>query len=244
MTLAAGWYGKIPSLGDFASRRLPAEFIGTWDRWLQHSMAASRATLGERWLDAYMTSPIWRFALMPQTVDAGAWAGLLMPSIDRVGRHFPLTLALRLAPDGHGDRATMILSSDPWFAALEKIALAALDVGFSADDLERELTRLPFPPGDDSGSGDDQAADALADWWLHPSAVPQAIRLPPGRSALEILTGTAQRILDASSVGKSIWWSVPGDSGTTEVNLFAGLPPQDSFAGLLLGGDWREQPRA
>ena len=99
MALAAGWYGKIPALGDFASRRLSTEFISTWDSWLQHSMAASRATLGERWLDIYLTSPIWRFALMPETVDASAWAGLLMPSVDKVGRHFPLTFALELALD-------------------------------------------------------------------------------------------------------------------------------------------------
>src|SRR5690606_36950533 len=29
-----GFYGKLPSRGDFVSRRLPADFIGQWDAWL------------------------------------------------------------------------------------------------------------------------------------------------------------------------------------------------------------------
>ena len=53
----AGWYGKIPSLGDFASRRLPTEFIKPWDAWLQGSMAASRQILADRWLDLYLDQP-------------------------------------------------------------------------------------------------------------------------------------------------------------------------------------------
>src|SRR5438105_12091900 len=101
-SLIPGWYGKIPSLGDFASRRLPQPFISAWDAWLQHAMAASRADLGQRWLDVYLLSPIWRFALFPDVVGQMGWAGLLMPSVDKVGRHFPLTLA---APLGAGAQA-------------------------------------------------------------------------------------------------------------------------------------------
>ena len=35
---AIGWYGKLPSAGDFLGRRLPPEFQGPWDRWLQHGL--------------------------------------------------------------------------------------------------------------------------------------------------------------------------------------------------------------
>ena len=28
---AAGWYGKLPTLGDFASRRLDNDFVDIWD---------------------------------------------------------------------------------------------------------------------------------------------------------------------------------------------------------------------
>ncbi len=91
-----GWYGKLPHLGDFASRRLPGEFIRTWDVWLQEVLQATRASLGEAWLDCYLTMPIWRFVLLPGLVGPSGWAGVLMPSVDRVGRQFPLTLAVAL----------------------------------------------------------------------------------------------------------------------------------------------------
>jgi type VI secretion system protein ImpM len=96
MTLTPGWYGKIPSLGDFASRRLPSDFIETWDTWLQHSMATSRAALGDRWLDIYLTSPAWRFVCAAGACGPRAVAGLIVPSVDRVGRYFPLTVVVEL----------------------------------------------------------------------------------------------------------------------------------------------------
>jgi type VI secretion system protein ImpM len=91
-----GWYGKLPNLGDFASRRLPDEFIRPWDAWLQEVMLTTRSGLGEAWLDCYLTMPIWRFVLMPGLLGPSGWAGVLMPSVDRVGRQFPLTAAAPL----------------------------------------------------------------------------------------------------------------------------------------------------
>ena len=87
--LAAGCYGKLPSLGDFVSRRLPRSFVQPWDAWLQRALAASRARLGAGWLETYLASPFWRFALAPGLCGPEAWVGVLMPSTDRVGRTFP-----------------------------------------------------------------------------------------------------------------------------------------------------------
>ena len=49
--LIPGWYGKIPSLGDFVSRRLPADFIVLWDNWLQQAIASSQTRLGDNWVE-------------------------------------------------------------------------------------------------------------------------------------------------------------------------------------------------
>src|SRR5664279_3439708 len=85
-----GWYGKLPTLGDFASRRLEADFIEPWDLWLGEGLQGQRESMGDAWLDAYLQSPPWRFLLMPGVLpgfDAGLIvAGVLMPSVDRVGR--------------------------------------------------------------------------------------------------------------------------------------------------------------
>jgi type VI secretion system protein ImpM len=57
-----GFYGKLPSHGDFLRRRVSDGFVSGWDLWLQEGMAAARTALGEGWLDVYLTSPVWRFA--------------------------------------------------------------------------------------------------------------------------------------------------------------------------------------
>lgn len=135
-----GWYGKLPALGDFASRRLPAEFIQPWDEWLQVGIQQARSGLGEAWLDCYLTTPIWRFALLPGLIGPGGWAGVLMPSVDRVGRQFPLTLAAALPSCAAVAHA--VLAGADWFAGLEEAALAMLDVSREPDDLDRALEAL------------------------------------------------------------------------------------------------------
>ena len=95
-TADPGFFGKLPGQGDFVTRRLPSEFLRVWDPWLQTSLTESREALGDGWLDAYLTSPIWQFVLTGGIAGQTPWAGLLMPSVDRVGRYFPLTVARAL----------------------------------------------------------------------------------------------------------------------------------------------------
>ena len=142
---APGWYGKLPSLGDFASRRLAAEFIESWDAWLGAGMAAQREALGEAWLDAYLQGPTWRFVLMPGAVPGlpaqHALAGVLMPSVDRVGRYFPLTVATALArlPQSAAELELLLA----WLHRLEDLALDALQDDWTIDELEQALDQLP-----------------------------------------------------------------------------------------------------
>ena len=137
-----GWYGKLPGLGDFVTRRLPPEFVRPWDAWLQEGLAAAQADLGERWIDCYLTAPIWRFVLLPDVIESCGWAGIMMPSVDRVGRQFPLTVAITLP--SYAAAAEAVFEEAGWFAGLEAEALAALDVTRDADDLERSLGKHPF----------------------------------------------------------------------------------------------------
>src|SRR5258708_37952494 len=60
-SISAGWYGKIPGTGDFITRRMPAAFSDSWDRWLQSAIAGSRDRLASRWRDTFLSMPIWRF---------------------------------------------------------------------------------------------------------------------------------------------------------------------------------------
>src|SRR5574337_277378 len=144
----AGWHGKLPALGDFASRRLDAGFVEPWDAWLSHGLARLRQQPG--WPRAYLASPIWRFLLLPGVLPGAAgescWAGVLMPSVDRVGRYYPLTIALAL-PALPGTRAEVDALWN-WLARLDEAAADALHDDWSIDTLEAELHRLPLPRAD------------------------------------------------------------------------------------------------
>lgn len=111
-----GFYGKLACRGDFVSRSLPQTFIQPWDQWLAAGIQASQQALGEQWLQAYLVSPLWRFALAPGVCGTDAVVGVLMPSIDRVGRYFPLTVAQVLEPGA--SVAGVVGAADDWFEAL------------------------------------------------------------------------------------------------------------------------------
>src|SRR5260370_2664306 len=102
---AIGFCGKLPARGDFVTAGLPRRFAEAWHDWLQPVLAASRRALGEDWLAAWLEAPIWRFALSPGTCGPDSVLGLWMPSVDRVGRHFPLTFA---AVASHSDPVALI----------------------------------------------------------------------------------------------------------------------------------------
>ena len=142
-----GLYGKLPILGDFISRRLPARFVQTWDTWLQEALSISRKQLGAEWLEIYLYSPIWRFILSPGNCGPTAWAGLLMPSVDKVNRYFPLTLAVSI--NEQNAFPSLFVAAANWFDKLEQLALSALEDDVNLDDFDRHLQEqaldIPLP---------------------------------------------------------------------------------------------------
>lgn len=181
----AGWYGKLPALGDFASRRLPDEFIAQWDDWLLQGLGRCRESLGPAWLALYLVAPVQRFALAPGILGGVAWGGLVMSSVDRVGRHFPLTLA---APVGS---MTCALADPGWYDALEACARRVLDLQRTVDDLETDLADLAGqapPPWDEDAT----LAEAGSAWWYRradgsASAPHRYAGLPPPAAFVAVL---------------------------------------------------------
>ncbi len=144
MPTAFGFYGKIPSHGDFLRRGLSPAFIEPWDTWLQQSLLTGRDVLGEGWQDAYFSAPIWRFALPAGVCGPETMMGVLMPSVDRVGRQFPLTLA---TARGDADPWGIFNANDAAYRALENAALAMLDDGAEPAQLEDALGGITVAPG-------------------------------------------------------------------------------------------------
>lgn len=140
-----GWFGKMPAAGDFFARRIPAPFSEAWDRWLQEVLQGSRARLGEAWHEAYLGMPPWRFVLEPGVLTKEGWAGVLVPSVDRVGRWFPLTMAAPLAAASMSTAATLFRARE-WFGRVEALALSAVTPRPDRDAIDAALLREPFRP--------------------------------------------------------------------------------------------------
>ena len=222
----AGWYGKLPALGDFASRRLPPSFIGVWDPWLQRGLAASRATLGERWLEVYLNGPVWRFALLPGLCGETGWLGTMLPSVDRVGRHFPLTLALEVPTAAHVLAA--LTGAADWFAALDQAALACLDIRCLPEHLEARLAALAFPVApEDAGA----AASLLAGWW--PAGTGTALAAPMTGTAADAIRAAALVRMAEGGHGVSLWWREGAAPMAGRLLAFHGLPAERDFLLLL-----------
>lgn len=140
MTGASGYFGKLPDRADFVVGNCPDGFLKIWEPFLMKGLAGSRLDLGSRWEETYMTMPVWRFWLVPGQDDGGlaqAVGGAVMPSVDRVGRKFPLTIAAAAKSTRGHERP-----SDDWFEEVETVLLGALDADQTLQGFQRSVTGL------------------------------------------------------------------------------------------------------
>ena len=146
-----GYHGKIPSRGDFVTRGLPQSFLAPWEDWAEAAMKASRALLEDGWRDAWMVAPVWRFSLAGGVCGPDGVLGLMLPSIDKVGRGFPLTIValfphLRGAPDR--------VMGAAFLDAAEDAARDAIAADLDPDSLAERIGAAPCPGG--GGGSDDE----------------------------------------------------------------------------------------
>jgi len=174
--VVAGLFGKLPARGDFIQLGLPGSFVRPWDAWLQQVMAASQERMGDAWLPAFLEAPVWRFVLPGGMCGAGPVLGLLMPSVDRVGRYYPLTLAAVFSPGAGVPRSD---DAEAWLEACESAGRAALDEDVAPDEVVRRLPQL--------GAGDAAEAPRSSEWWTVGGP-----RVPAMRLALAALPDAVQ----------------------------------------------------
>lgn len=206
---APGFFGKLPSHGDFVGRRLPPAVRDCFDRWVQAGLLQSRIALGEAWLPTWLSSPVWRFVAAPGVCGEQAWAGVIMPSHDRVGRCFPLLLAA--GSDGTPLLRDCLTLHDAWFARLESLALSTLADDFALDTFDAALMAQGGAP----------PANFLADAHAAPAA-----------GIVEALGAGEPPALGA---GRSAWWTEGSLQVAPCLATCRGLPAPMAFAALLNG---------
>ncbi len=225
LTNTVGFFGKLPAHGDFIYRGLPSQFIQVWDQWLQGFVGCSQEQLGESWLDIYLTSPIWRFAFSDGVIDQHQWAGIVLPSVDRVGRYFPFSIVSRVEPS---ENPLDVIGQSAWFDAIEAFALSALDGQLTIDDLLEQLNQ--YETDISAGYVLDNAPRNRT------TAVIQMVDEDQSRQMIfpALLNAALRDNLSSYSV-----WTTKG-SNLVEPCLFycRGLPPLQSVAAML-DGQWR-----
>lgn len=212
-----GWYGKVASLGDFTLRGLPPEFVQPWDTWLQQGMRDSRTRLGEDWIGLYLHAPVWRFALASGLCGRAAVAGVVVPSVDRVGRHFPLTVGATL--DDGTALHELVGAGAAWFDSLAGLGVEAMRGALPLADLAAALAALA-PPAMIQVAGPEPGPEPKAAW----------VTLDAGQAAAAALA----RLLPVSGLaGRAVFWTEGAPHMAPALLISAGLPPAGQFGAML-----------
>lgn len=206
-----GFYGKVASRGDFVSRGLPESFIRPWDAWLAAGLHTSRQQLGDDWLSAYLISPLWRFALASGVCGVDAVVGVSMPSVDRVGRYFPLTVAQLIEPEQ--SLAALVSGPEDWFEHVEALLLATLEEDADFTQFEGAVAALDCLPTTST-----QPVHQVANLQHSGAADPRSRQ---------------QMLADLACDGVSLWWGKGSEHIAPGLMRCSGLPDVASFSCLL-----------
>jgi type VI secretion system protein ImpM len=205
------WYGKLPSAGDFISRRMPYPLQQYWDRLCASGMESLRAGSNASGWEVWRGCAKWAFILPAQPGIPLSQIGVWAPSCDRVGRNFPFLVTLPLP----NDRVTAFL---PYAAMLglawgEVIAQAQM-ARHSIDEVDSRLQQ------------------ALAEVLASPASAEDSERtLPQGMNPASLPWSDLASSF-AGGDSESYWWSVPpamtrfrarAHSGTLQGMFFLGL---------------------
>ncbi len=229
-----GLFGKIPSLGDFVSRRVPQSFVDPWDKWLQQALVRSQEQLGNQWLELYLVSPIWRFALSPGVFDSKAWSGVLMPSVDKVGRYFPLTLVTSLADSVNlFDIVAGKMGAKAWFDRAESLALSVLRIeNMSIQTLDDQVQALGPVCSLVSASQDSESTSNLVGFDQNQ---PWRIPLVSTDSVAQLYPKMLQRLIVGQLSTYSLWWSNGSEYVDPSLLVCKRLPPIHGYAAMMRG---------
>lgn len=163
------WWGKLPARGDFVGRGLPPRWRSDWDAWLQRGLALAATTLdGAALRERLGGFAPWRYVALPARGEA--WCGILVPSHDRIGRAFPLTLA---------ERTTTPASPFECAARLASLLGAA---AAGPETLEATIADLPARSGPDFEPAEPWPLAPSSLWWpltAADDALPLTAHWPP-----------------------------------------------------------------
>jgi type VI secretion system protein ImpM len=221
--MRCGLYGKIPSKRDFISIVAPRHFLRVWEPWLAACLAESRAMLGEeRWRRAFCEAPAWRFVLDAELFGS-SFVGVFTPSVDAIGRYFPLTLVA-------GEHEQVLFATPEtdrcqiWFDAAEEFLLSVPDAHLTREAIDAGLEALS------AASLEPPSADA------YPEAKSfQFARLGDHETAEQTLEQVfaAGRRQAGAVAAVNYWWTLGSEAYRPTALVQRSLPDPSHFAAML-----------
>ncbi len=138
-----GFFGKLPTHGDFVSSALGSRLQSEIDQWVHNGLLALEAALGSDWRRLFHATNAWRFVVGKGVWAPSAVAGVLLPSRDRVGRSFPLIIAAQL--QRFSGQLRDLCEDDSWFTAAEALAETSDKADFEMQRFVEGIKRLRAP---------------------------------------------------------------------------------------------------
>ena len=230
-----GFYGKLPCRGDFLQRRAPQDFVDVWDAWLQECLHETRQQLQEAWLDSYLTGPVWRFVLSSGVCGNGAYAGILVPSVDRVGRYFPLTVIAQLQLDDCP--LAIACGSHGLFEEAETLVIDALEAPALDFDTFDEQIALLRERLDIHSAGESASALRLLQEGFSAGSARWRLPLPSVEALQSAVNAFAYREASRAMQPLALWWTQGSNALSASWLFTRGLPDARASVAMLTG-DW------
>ena len=220
-------FGKLAAKRDFIAVSAPREFLGAWEPWMQACVSASRDNLGDKWHEAYLTAPIWRFWL-GEEICGSTVAGVVMSSLDGLGRYYPLTLFV------YSDQGTTIAPPDlnaheEWFSVAEDFLLSTLDREVPFETITESLSNLAPPVHHSTAVSEDPNLTNLI------SGSGMLGGVLEGRSFLELFASLRDANFNSIYAAASFWWTIGGGEFAPFGFSCKRMPDPFIFTAMLTG---------
>lgn len=220
-----GFYGKLPTYGDFIQKRLPTDFINPWHEWLQAGMLACRERDPQGWMTYYLNCPAWNFVLPAGLCGQQPIAGVTIPSVDRVGRYFNFTLA-SILPEAI-DPAVFAHAHARWMENLEDLALSILEEEMDQDAIERSINESAaelhwHPPS----------------YTLFSAGVDHNKVIASEHSAVtEMIPEMMHQLVSREQESYGLWWHLGSSQVSAQMVTCANMPTGEIYLSLMMDED-------
>lgn len=217
------WFGKLPALGDFVGRRMPHALGEVWDYWLRCGMEQLRNEALEQWPQRFVHTPPW-FFVAPARVTGSPVCGVVAPSVDRVGRYYPIAILAVAREAGATFASDAALSQ--FFGGARAAIVDARRLPLNAEDLDVRLSELVWPFAEAHATRQDTLIgelladlNAVSDWGGQPVTLPSI----------------AWRDVANTRSESSVWWVSPTPGNSYEEVVHHGAFHRTLFTRLFHG---------